>query len=49
MVSDPRQIPEQDRWRIYEAEKQTWMALHPEATADEYEIAIRRIAEECGV
>lgn len=31
--------------RLYEAEKQAWIASHPEATSKEYEQAIREIAE----
>lgn len=43
------EIPEADRWRVYESEKQAWIALHPEATAEDYERAMREIAERCGV
>ena len=43
------EIPEEERWRVYEAEKNTFMALHPEATHEEYEKAIHEIKERCGV
>ena len=48
-VNDPRQIPEQDRWRLYEAQKFAWSAAHPEATPLEYEQAMQEIAKRCGV
>ena len=48
-MNERLEIPESERYRVYESEKQAWIALHPEATADEYEKAIRAIAERCGV
>lgn len=45
----PMQIPESARWREYEAQKQRWLAAHPEATSEEYERAIAIIRERCGV
>ena len=42
-------IPAQERWRVYESEKQAWIALHPEATHEQYEKAIAKIKERCGV
>lgn len=44
-MSNPRQISEQDVDRMYEAEKQRWIAEHPYATPAEYEQAMRAIAE----
>ena len=44
-MSNPRQIPEADVDRMYEAEKQRWIAEHPEATPEQYEKAMRAIAE----
>lgn len=32
--------------RRYEAAKQDWIAQHPEATSQEYERAIKRIADQ---
>lgn len=42
-------IPEAERWRVYESEKRAWIAQHPEASSEDYEQAMRRIAERCGV
>jgi len=33
---------------IYEREKQAWVEKHPDATPQEYEQAIRKIAERIG-
>jgi hypothetical protein len=33
----------------YEREKQRWAAAHPEATPEEYQAAITRLAKECRV
>lgn len=33
----------------YEAAKQRWLQAHPQASATEYEQAMARIAEECGL
>jgi hypothetical protein len=38
-----------DGWREYERRKQEWIAAHPEAPPREYEQAMRRLANECGV
>lgn len=35
--------------QLYEAAKQRWQQAHPQATAAEYEQAMARIAEECGL
>lgn len=48
-MSNPKQIPYADRWRLYELEKQAWSERHPDATHQEYEQAIREIAKRCGV
>lgn len=40
--------PEPDYVR-YEQLKREWTQKHPGATPEEYEVAIRRIANECGV
>jgi hypothetical protein len=45
----PAQQRRLDGWREYEARKQRWAAGHPDATHEEYERAMRKIAEECGV
>jgi hypothetical protein len=37
-----------DLSRLYEAEKQDWIAKHPEATPQEYEQAMREIAKRIG-
>ena len=39
----------QDKIRRYEDAKRRWIELHPEATHVEYQIAMTRIACECGV
>lgn len=33
----------------YEAEKRTWASSHPQVTSQEYEQAMRAIADACGV
>lgn len=33
----------------YEAYKAEWRASNPDATAQQYEVAIRAIAQECGI
>lgn len=43
------QDAELDRWRQYESEKAQWIDMHPQATAKEYEQAIKKLAEEFGV
>ena len=48
-MSDPRQVPEDARWRQYEVEKQQWLFKHQDATPAEYEAAMRAIARRCGV
>lgn len=42
-------FPEVDRDRLYESAKQAWIATHPDASPEEYQAAMRRIADECGV
>jgi hypothetical protein len=36
-------------YATYERRKAHWIALHPDATAAEYNQAMQRIANECGV
>lgn len=36
-------------WAEYERRKADWLRTHPEASADDYEAAMQRIAAECGV
>lgn len=48
-MSDLHRLPEPDRWRLYELEKQAWLDRHPEATYDEVQRAMREIANRCGV
>jgi hypothetical protein len=36
-------------YALYEQMKLAWLAAHPSATAIEYELAIRKIADLCGV
>lgn len=48
-MSHPHQIPEADLDRMYEAAKQEWIAAHPTATPEEYQQAMRAIAERLGV
>lgn len=43
-----RPITETQWWR-YEHAKQQWIADHPEATPQQYQAAMLRIALECGV
>lgn len=38
-----------DKWREYELRKSAWQLSHKDATHQEHEQAMRRIAEECGV
>lgn len=47
-VRKPLQTPAPD-WHRYEAMKQGWLAAHPNATYEEHQQAMRKIAEECGV
>lgn len=43
-------LPDQEpNWAEYERLKKQWAAAHPEATPREYEQAMARIADECGV
>lgn len=48
-MSNPRQIPEADRWRLYEHEKRAWAEMHPHATPAQYEAAVKKIVEELGL
>jgi len=41
-------IPEQDRARLYEAEKSEWVRTHQNATPREYEQAMLSIAKRIG-
>jgi len=49
----PHRKPELERgvdpYRLYEARKQAWLAMNPEATHEQYEAAVKKIAEECGI
>lgn len=36
-------------WQAYEAAKRAWVAAHPDATPEQYEAAMRALAEEMGV
>lgn len=36
-------------YALYEHMKATWVARHPDATPAQYEAAIRKIAQHCGV
>jgi hypothetical protein len=36
-------------WAQYEFRKNAWLASHPDATPEEYQQAMKRIAKECGV
>jgi len=38
-----------DQYTLYEQEKRAWLALHPEATPEQFEAACRAIAERLGV
>lgn len=48
-LSDLRQIPEADLNRMYEAEKQRYIAEHPDATPEEYQKALTELARRLGV
>lgn len=48
-MSHPKQIPEADRWRLYELEKQAWQDRNPDASYEQYQAAMREIAKRCGV
>ena len=37
------------RWQAYEAAKRAWIAANPNATTEQYDAAMRAIAEMCGV
>ena len=36
-------------WQAYEAAKREWIAAHPDATPEQYDAAMRAIAERLGV
>lgn len=36
-------------WQAHEAAKRAWIAAHPGATAEQYEAAMKAIAERLGV
>lgn len=38
-----------DKQQRYESEKATWLHLHPEATPEQIEAALKAIAERLGV
>lgn len=47
----PKKAPIQERspWVEYELRKAQWIDNNPEATFEQYQQAIQRIAQECGV
>lgn len=45
----PAETRRLDRWREYELRKSEWQLSHKDATPTEYQQAMRRLAEECGV
>ena len=34
---------------LYEAMRAAWIVFHPVATAEEYEAAMKKLAQECGI
>ena len=40
---------ETERWQMYEAAKRAWIAEHPGATPEQYEAAMKAIAERLGI
>ena len=48
-MTSPLRLSELDRDRLYEVAKSQWIAEHPEATPEEYQAAMTRIAREVGV
>lgn len=38
-----------DKYQRYEAEKKTWLYLHPDATQEQINTALRGIAERLGL
>jgi hypothetical protein len=46
---DAQLLDEQAAWREYELHKAAWQVSHRDATHQEHEQAMRRIADECGV
>jgi len=40
---------EMNNYEKYEAMKRDWVQLNPSATNEEYQSAMRRIADKCGV
>ena len=49
MKRDEHELDEQAAWREYELRKSAWQLSHKDATHQEHEQAMRKIAEECGV
>lgn len=37
------------RWQAYEAAKRAWIAAHPDATPEQYDAAMKAIAERLGI
>ena len=37
------------RYGSYEQEKRLWVARHPDATPEQYQVAMTRLAQKCGV
>lgn len=44
-----REDPFPSRWQEYETQKRHWVNSHPEATHTEYQAAMMKIAQGCGV
>lgn len=40
---------ERTAWLEYERQKADWVRAHPEASPQEYQAAMKRIAQECGI
>lgn len=38
-----------DKYQRYESEKSTWLYLHPDATPDQVEVALKAIAKRLGL
>lgn len=49
VVRRTRRLQRPNPWPQYEAEKRAWCARNPEATPEQYEAAMRSIAERLGV
>lgn len=45
----PRRRMVRPNYGLFSARKQQWVAANPAATCAEYDLAVQRIAKECGV